>query len=103
MVNIDIDKLARLARLYLEKEAKEKIAPSLPKIIEYFQTIKHLGQKPGPCLPQKFPCPRRKEEAEIHKEIRCEEKFLKTLPNYQDGYFQVPHCEAGRFTPQIRE
>ncbi len=89
MIEIDIDKLARLARLHLKKEAKERIASSLPKIIEYFQTIKHLGQKSVPTFPISS-CFRRKEEEAIHQEIKFPPEFLKRLPNFFEGYFCVP-------------
>lgn len=89
MVEVDIDRLARLGGLFLSQEAKEKIFPSLSKIIEYFRMIKGLS-KNLPPRQLEFTCPRRKEEEKVHKEIRLEKEFLATLPNYKDGYFQVP-------------
>jgi|UniRef100_A0A7C3YTW0 aspartyl/glutamyl-tRNA(Asn/Gln) amidotransferase C subunit len=97
-LEIDIEKLARLAHIALSPEEKKRLKTSLLKIVEYFQTIRPLatgsGEKTltsaeGESLPP-LHCPRRKEEEPIHLSLRIEPEYLKTLPNYQDGYFQVP-------------
>ncbi len=90
MEKLNIEKLAKLAKLYLSEKAKNEIGPSIFKIIDYFGTIREIAQKSPPeRLEEKF-CPRRQEKEEIHKEIRCKPEYLKDLPNYKDGYFSIP-------------
>lgn len=90
MNETDIEKLARLAHLYLTQDEKEKLKPSLEKIVEYFKTIQHLREKTLLIRSPELTCPRRREEEEIHQEIKITSQYLKTLPNYRDDYFQVP-------------
>lgn len=90
MNETDIEKLARLAHLYLTNDEKERLKPSIERIIEYFKTIQPLREKSLPDRSPEFTCPRRREEEEIHRGIKINPQYLKTLPNYRDGYFQVP-------------
>ncbi|MEO0102453.1 MAG: hypothetical protein ABIK81_01985 [candidate division WOR-3 bacterium] len=90
MNETDIEKLARLAYLYLPSDEREKLKPSLKKIIEYFKTIRHLREKTLPDRLPEITCPRRQEEEKIHQEIKIASQYLKSLPNYRKDYFQVP-------------
>ncbi|MEO0099678.1 MAG: Asp-tRNA(Asn)/Glu-tRNA(Gln) amidotransferase subunit GatC [candidate division WOR-3 bacterium] len=90
MREFDIDKLLKLARLYLSPEAKEKLKPSLLKIVEYFQTIRGFREKSPPTSFSEFPCPRRQEEERVHEGLKLTPDYLQGLPNYENGYFRVP-------------
>jgi aspartyl-tRNA(Asn)/glutamyl-tRNA(Gln) amidotransferase subunit C len=88
-VDIDIDHVARLARLQLTQEERDRLARQLPLILEHAARVGEVAA--GDVPPTAQPVPRanvvRADEARpglSHREA------LATAPEAEDGRFRVP-------------
>jgi len=93
-VEIDVDHVARLARLSLTPEERERYARQLPLILEHAARVGEVAAEDVP--PTSHPVPR----ANVFRpdqEVPCltHEEALSTAPEQEDGRFRVPRIVEG--------
>ena len=93
-VEIDVDHVARLARLDLTPEERERYARQLPLILEHAARVGEVAAEDVP--PTSHPVPR----ANVFRPDReaptlSHEDALSTAPEAEDGRFRVPPIVEG--------
>ncbi|HXF56949.1 MAG TPA: Asp-tRNA(Asn)/Glu-tRNA(Gln) amidotransferase subunit GatC [Actinomycetota bacterium] len=88
-VDIDVDHVARLARLALTDEERERYRRQLGLILEHAARVQEVAAEDVP--PTSHPVPR----ANVWRpdepwEPLPHEEALATAPDAEDGYFRVP-------------
>jgi aspartyl-tRNA(Asn)/glutamyl-tRNA(Gln) amidotransferase subunit C len=93
-VEIDVDHVARLARLDLTPEERERYARQLPLILEHAARVGEVAADDVP--PTSHPVPRANVFRE-DREVPCltHEDALSTAPEQEDGRFRVPRIVEG--------
>lgn len=88
-VDIDVEHVARLARLALEPEEKERFRAQLRLILEHAERIRELAAEDVP--PTSHPVPRSNVfRADEPWESLPHSEALANAPERQDGRFRVP-------------
>lgn len=91
---IDIDKVARLARLELSVEEKALFKGQLASILGFVETLKELDLgdiKPTSCPHDSLGIPRE----DISSEGLSQIDFLKNAPDSQSGSIRLPRVVEG--------
>jgi len=85
----DVEYVARLARLRLSEEEKDKLTLQLNKVLDYMAKLKELDTAKIEPTSQVIPLSnvRRKDEK---KSSYPQEEVLKNAPEEKDGFFKVP-------------
>jgi aspartyl-tRNA(Asn)/glutamyl-tRNA(Gln) amidotransferase subunit C len=88
-VEIDIDHVARLARLRLTDEEKERFGRQLAMILEHAARVGEVAAADVP--PTSHPVPRANVyRADEPRECLSHEEALSNAPQSEDGRFRVP-------------
>ena len=93
-VEIDVDHVARLARLALTDEERERFGRQLGLILEHAERVREVAAADVP--PTSHPVPR----SNVYRpdEVRpslSQEEALSTAPEAEDGRFRVPRIVEG--------
>jgi len=93
-VEIDVDHVARLARLALTDEERERFGRQLGLILEHAERVREVAADDVP--PTSHPVPR----SNVYRpdEVRpclSQEEALSTAPEAEDGRFRVPRIVEG--------
>jgi len=85
----EVEHAAKLARLELCEEEKEKYTEQFSKILDYFNQLKEVNTEDVEPMAHVFPVKNvfRDDKAEVSS-IRTE--ILKNAPLEEDGFFKVP-------------
>jgi len=93
-VEIDVDHVARLARLALTDEERDRFGRQLGLILEHAERVREVAAADVP--PTSHPVPR----SNVYRpdEVRpslSQEEALSTAPEAEDGRFRVPRIVEG--------
>lgn len=99
-MKIDVEAVAKLARLGLTSEEKKLFTDQLSRILEHADTLKKLNtDKVGPCLPAGGPT----SHTIPMKNVLREDKVV-PCPNVDDILINAPQAEEHMFrVPRIVE
>ena len=88
-MQVDVRKIAMLARIALSEDEAEKLGPQLARILDYVRKLEELdteGVEPT-AHPHDFACPLR---ADIVTNANMREELLAVAPVAEDGFYVVP-------------
>ena len=85
----EVEHIARLARLRLTKEEKERYSVQLGKIIEYVRQLNELDLAKVPPTSHVVPLKNVLRE-DVVRESLPQEEALRNAPQKEKGYFKVP-------------
>lgn len=85
----DVEHIAKLARLELTEEEKQRFQTELGKILEYFDQLKKLDTENVPPMTHAVPIENVLREDQVKESLPTEEA-LKNAPEKKESYFQVP-------------
>ncbi len=85
----EVEHIARLARLRLTKEEKERYSVQLGKIIEYVRQLNELDLARIPPTSHVVPLKNVLRE-DVVRESLPQEEALRNAPQKEKGYFKVP-------------
>ncbi len=88
-MDVDVRKVALLARIALSDEEAQRLQPQLARILDYVRKLDELnteGVEPT-AHPHEFACPMR---ADIPTNPNAREALLAVAPEVEDGFFVVP-------------
>jgi aspartyl-tRNA(Asn)/glutamyl-tRNA(Gln) amidotransferase subunit C len=88
-VNIDVDHVARLARLTLTTEEKARIGEQLTKILTYIDTLNRLDTEGVEPTTHAVPVVNVMRDDEVGPCLSPDEA-LANAPDRVDGFFRVP-------------
>ena len=88
-VDIDIAKVAKLARIALDAESLELYAAQLGLILEHAERVQAIDTEGVPPTAHPFPTTNAFREDEVAPSLDRDE-VLAQAPDPVDGYFQVP-------------
>lgn len=93
-VEIDVDHVARLARLELTAEERERFGRQLSSILEHAERVSGVAAEDVP--PTSHPVPRSNvfRPDEVRPSL-SQEEALSTAPDPQSGRFRVPRIGDG--------
>lgn len=88
-MSFDLDKVAKLARIKLKPEEKEKLSKDLDNILAYIETLSRLDTKDTPPTSHVLALENVFRPDEVRKtEIR--EQVLEAAPERDGNFFKVP-------------
>ena len=89
ITNEEVEKVANLARLELNKDEINNHAEQLEKILEYINQLEKINTDDVPCTTRAIEVLNvfRKDEK---KNSDCTEELLELGPSREDKYFKVP-------------
>lgn len=87
--NEEISHLAKLSRLTLSDEEKEKFAKQLPEILEFVDQLSVVAKLPSDSQPQTVPLAKLRADEESSEKLTLEE-LQKLAPAWQDSQLVVP-------------
>ena len=85
----DVEHVAKLARLALTEEEKEKFSKQLGSILEYVNELNEVNTDNVEPMAHAFPISNVMREDIVVQEFTREE-MLKNAPEEEDGFFKVP-------------
>lgn len=85
----EVEHIARLARLRLTEEEKERYSVQLGKIIEYVRQLNELDLAKVPPTSHVVPLKNVLRE-DVVRESLPQEEALRNAPQKEKGYFKVP-------------
>ena len=85
----EVEHIARLARLRLTEEEKEKYSIQLGKILEYVQQLNELDLEYVPPTSHVFPL-KNVFRKDVVRESLPQGEALRNAPQKERGYFKVP-------------
>jgi len=85
----DVEHVAKLARLALSEEEKEKFAPQLNSILEYVDELNEVDTTGIEPMAHSIKISNVMREDIVKQEFSREE-MLKNAPEEEDGFFKVP-------------
>ena len=85
----DVEHVAKLARLALSEEEKEKFAPQLNSILEYVNALNEVDTTGVEPMAHSIKISNVMREDEVKQDFSREE-MLKNAPEEEDGFFRVP-------------
>ncbi len=88
-MNIDVDHVARLARLALTPEEKARIGEQLAKILTYIDTLNRLGTEGVEPTTHAVPVVNVMRDDEVGPCLSPDEA-LANAPDRVEGFFRVP-------------
>jgi len=86
---MDIDYIARLARINLNDKEREIYSQQMKRIIEYINKLNELDTSDIPPTSHVLPIKNVFRE-DIHKASMPREEALKNAPDVRDGFYRVP-------------
>ncbi len=90
MIDIkDVEHVAKLARLELTQEEKEKFTTQLGAILDHINHLNEVDTTNVEPMAHAFPIKNVLREDEAKKEFSRDE-LLKNAPDEEDGFFRVP-------------
>lgn len=98
IMNVDIEKLANLARIRLNESEKEKLQKEFEAILGYFDLLKEADVS-GVDLEGKLEAVESggkkanqlREDGDLRESDEFSEELLKSAPSVKDGYVKVKH------------
>ncbi len=88
-MKMDIEKVARLARIQLTEEEKRTFGNQLEQILTYMEQLNRLDTTGVEPTSHAIPVVNVFREDEVRPSTP-REKILKTSPDQEDGHFKVP-------------
>ena len=85
----EVEHIARLARLKLTEQEKERYSVQLGQILEYMEQLSKLDLKDVPPTSHILPLKNVFRE-DVVKESLPQEEALRNAPQKEGGYFKVP-------------
>ena len=85
----DVEHVAKLARLALSQEEKEKFAPQLNSILEYVNELNEIDTTGVEPMAHSIKISNIMREDEVKQDFSREE-MMKNAPEEEDGFFRVP-------------
>ena len=85
----DVEHVAKLARLALTEEEKEKFAPQLNAVLEYVDELNEVDTTGIEPMAHSIKISNVMREDEVKQEFSREE-MLQNAPEEEDGFFRVP-------------
>ena len=85
----DVEHVAKLARLALTEEEKEKFAPQLNAVLEYVDELNEVDTTGIEPMAHSIKISNVMREDEVKQEFTREE-MLQHAPEEEDGFFKVP-------------
>ncbi|MEK7202447.1 MAG: Asp-tRNA(Asn)/Glu-tRNA(Gln) amidotransferase subunit GatC [Patescibacteria group bacterium] len=85
----EISHLAKLSRLTLSGEEKEKFAKQLPEILEFVDTLSVVAKLPSVSQPQTVLLAKLRADEESSEKLSLEE-LQKLAPAWRDSQLEVP-------------
>jgi aspartyl-tRNA(Asn)/glutamyl-tRNA(Gln) amidotransferase subunit C len=85
----DVEHVAKLARLALTEEEKEKFAPQLNAVLEYVDELNEVDTTGIEPMAHSIKISNVMREDEVKQEFTREE-MLQNAPEEEDGFFKVP-------------
>ena len=85
----EVEHIARLARLELTEQEKERYSVQLGQILEYMEQLSKLDLKDVPPTSHILPLKNVFRE-DVVKESLPQEEALRNAPQKEGGYFKVP-------------
>jgi len=85
----EVEHVARLARLSLSEEEKERFTNEFNSILEYFAKMQELDTRDVPPTSHVFPM-QNVTRPDIPGPTLTQEEALANAPDQRDGYFVVP-------------
>ena len=85
----DVEHVAKLARLALSEEEKEKFAPQLNSILEYVNALNEVDTTGVEPMAHSIKISNVMREDEVKQDFTRDE-MLKNAPEEEDGFFRVP-------------
>ena len=85
----DVEHVAKLARLALTEEEKEKFAPQLNAVLEYVDELNEVDTTGIEPMAHSIKISNVMREDEVKQDFSREE-MLKNAPEEEDGFFKVP-------------
>ena len=85
----DVEHVAKLSRLALSEEEKEKFAPQLSAILEYVNELTEVDTTGIEPMAHSIKISNVMREDEVKQDFSREE-MLKNAPEEEDGFFKVP-------------
>lgn len=85
----DIEHLAKLSRLTLSGEEKEKFAKQLPEILEFVNTLSVVAKLPSVSQPQTVLLAKLRADEESSEKLSLED-LQKLAPAWHDSQLEVP-------------
>lgn len=87
--NEEISHLAKLSRLTLSDEEKEKFAKQLPEILEFVDQLSVVAKLPSASQLQTVPWTKLRADEESSEKLSLEE-LQKLAPAWRDSQLEVP-------------
>lgn len=88
-VEIDVDHVARLARLALTDEERERLRSQLPLILEHAERVQEVAAEDVPATSHPFPLRNVFREDESEPTL-SQDEALAGAPETERGQFKVP-------------
>lgn len=88
-VEIDVDHVARLARLALTDEERERLRSQLPVILEHAERVQEIAAEDVPATSHPIPLSNVFREDEPEPTL-SQEEALAGAPETENGQFKVP-------------
>ena len=88
-VEIDVDHVARLARLALTEEERERLRSQLPVILEHAERVQEVAAEDVPATSHPIPLSNVFREDEPEPTL-SQEEALAGAPETEKGQFKVP-------------
>lgn len=88
-VEIDVDHVARLARLALTDEERERLRSQLPVILEHAERVQEVAAEDVPATSHPIPLSNVFREDEPEPTL-SQEEALAGAPETENGQFKVP-------------
>jgi len=85
----DVEHVAKLARLALSEEEKEKFAPQLNSILEYINELNEVDTTGVEPMAHSIKISNVMREDEVKQDFTRDE-MLKNAPEEESGFFRVP-------------
>jgi len=85
----DVEHVAKLARLALSEEEKEKFAPQLNSILEYVNALNEVDTTGVEPMAHSIKISNVMRDDEVKQDFSRDE-MLKNAPEEEDGFFRVP-------------